>query len=88
MKSYLRATTILAALLGLTVMLPGCTSLEDRIVASCERLGAQPGTPEFWQCEQQQVAVHQQRAAMFSHMAIQGAWMLQPPPTVNVRVLP
>jgi hypothetical protein len=68
----------------LLLALTACTTPEQQTMAACERLGAPPGSDEYWPCVQQQGELRQRRAEMFSGMAVSGAAMLQPPPSIYV----
>lgn len=70
----------------LALLLAGCSSYADRVAAHCARLGAAPGTSEYWGCVQQTQAIDAQDRAMWGGVAAAGAGMLAQPQPMNVYV--
>jgi hypothetical protein len=63
-----------------------CSTYEERIAAHYSRLGAPPGSAEYWPCIQEAEELQQRNAEMWGGVAATGASMLAPPP--NVYVMP
>lgn len=66
-------------LLVVAVALAGCSSYADRGAATCSRLGAPPGSPNYWPCVQQQQAIDAQDRAMWGGVAASGAAVMSRP---------
>lgn len=63
-----------------TIVLAGCTSYEERVAASCARLGFPMGTGGYPACVQMQIAKDQRDRAMWGGIAAAGAALMQPTP--------
>jgi hypothetical protein len=75
--------------LSLLILLPlaaACSNLSygERVAATCASLGAPQGTPHYWDCVQQQVAVDQADRAMWGGTTAVGASLLYRPSPVYV----
>jgi len=61
--------------------LAGCSSDIDRVSAACARLGAPPGTSDYWACAQSQEAVDQHDRDRWAGLTALGVGiMAQPQP--------
>ena len=52
--------------------LSACAPYADRVAATCARLGAPRGSPDYWPCVQQQIATDQADRAMWAGVAQTG----------------
>jgi len=59
------------------VTLASCSTYGERVAATCASLGAPQGTPHYWDCVQQQVAVDQADRAMWSGTTAVGSALLR-----------
>ena len=62
-----------------TLAVAGCSTYEERLAGTCQRLGAQQGTPEYWQCVQFQHENDAQNRAMWSGVSAAGFGMMAQP---------
>lgn len=70
------------------IALSACTPYAQRVAQNCERLGAQAGTPEYWNCVQTTEILDEKNREMWSGIAVAGFRMMQPQPAYNVYVQP
>ena len=67
------------------LLLAGCTSYEQRVAASCERLGMGPGTNYYPSCVQQRMELDQRDRAMWAGVTAAGvSTFYQPAPVLVV----
>ncbi len=68
--------------IGLALMIVACTSVEERVQRSCQRLGFTPSTPEMQQCVLQQMAAHDanRNNPVWGQMMQSGTQMMQGTP--------
>jgi hypothetical protein len=57
----------------------GCTSYEERVANTCSRLGAPPGSANYWDCVHMQMANDNQQRAMWGGLAAVGAGIAAQP---------
>lgn len=71
-------------LLAGVVALAGCSTYEQRVAGHCARLGAGPGTSQYWPCVERTELLDQRNREMWSTTAVAGAGMLTPAPSYYV----
>ncbi len=68
-----------AAILAL-IALAGCSTYEERVANTCSRLGAPPGSSEYWPCVHHEMEIDQRDRAAGAGMMMTGAALLYRPP--------
>jgi hypothetical protein len=69
---------------AMAALLAACTPYAQRVAKTCTSLGAVQGTPEYWNCIDQQMANDARQREMYSRMSTAGFGMLQQPAPVVV----
>jgi hypothetical protein len=69
--------TILAT--AALIILAACTPYEQRMANACTRMGAPPGSPDYWPCIHHVMDLDQQNRAMWAGVSAVGASSLSTP---------